>query len=301
MATATPPDTLSPASAGAPAPRRSRTGQFWRSVRRNPLFISGFVIIALFVPLAVFAPLIAPYSPTAVDLTQRLLPPSIHHLFGTDDVGSDVFSRVVFGARIDLLSSFVVVLSAGLTGSLFGMLAGWLGGWWDELLMRVTDMFLAFPSLILAMAISAVLTPDLTNALLAISVTYWPIYARLARAQVLAIKRLEHVEAARAIGASSAKILFRHILPNAFTPMLVQGTLDMGGVLLIAAGLSFIGFGAQPPTPEWGLMVSQGQEYLMTQWWISTMPALAILLLVVGFNQLGDALRDMLDPRLRGR
>ena len=263
--------------------------------------VSGLAIILFFIVLAVFAPLLTHWNPTATDLGIRLLPPSPKHWLGTDDLGMDVFSRIVYGARIDLESSLIVVLSAGTIGTLMGLFAGWLGGWWDEILMRITDMFLAFPSLILAMAISAILTPNLTNALIAISVTYWPIYARLARAQVLALRKLEFVEAARSIGLPQVGILFRHILPNAFTPLLVEGTLDMGSVLLIAAGLSFIGFGAQPPTPEWGLMIAQGQSFLMTQWWVSTVPAIAILLLVIGFNQLGDALRDMLDPRMRFR
>ncbi len=263
--------------------------------------ISGVSILVLFVLLAIFAPELTHYNPTLTNLNLRLLPPSVHHLLGTDDLGMDVFARIVYGARVDLMSSLIVVLTGGTIGTLFGLVAGWLGGWWDEVLMRITDIFLAFPSLILAMAISAVLTPNLTNALIAISVTYWPIYARLARAQVLGTKKLEYVDAARSIGGSSLRVLFRHVFPNTFTPMLVQATLDMGSVLLIAAGLSFIGFGAQPPTPEWGLMIAQGQSYLMTQWWVSTAPAIAILLLVIGFNQLGDALRDLLDPRLRGR
>jgi peptide/nickel transport system permease protein len=261
--------------------------------------ISGSAIILFFIVLAIIAPFLTHYSPTATNLALRLLPPSPQHWLGTDDVGMDVFTRIAYGARVDLESSLIVVLSGGTIGTLLGLTAGWLGGWWDEILMRITDMFLAFPSLILAMAISAVLTPNLTNALIAISVTYWPIYARLARAQVLAVRKLEYIEAARSVGMSQPRILFRHILPNTFTPLLVEGTLDMGSVLLIAAGLSFIGFGAQPPTPEWGLMIAQGQNYLMTQWWVSTAPAIAILLLVIGFNQLGDALRDILDPRLR--
>jgi len=288
-----------------PAPRTaSQAHPFAGSLRRalrSPMAVSGATILLFFVLLAIFAPELSRWSPTTPNLALRLLPPSPRHLLGTDDLGMDVFSRIVWGARIDLLSSLIVVGAGGTIGTLFGLLAGWLGGWWDEVLMRVTDIFLAFPALILAMAISAVLTPNLTNALIAISVTYWPIYARLARAQVLATKRLEYVDAARCIGNKPSRIHFRHVFPNTFTPMLVQATLDMGSVLLIAAGLSFIGFGAQPPTPEWGLMISQGQSFLMTQWWVSTAPAVAILLLVVGFNQLGDALRDLLDPRLRGR
>jgi peptide/nickel transport system permease protein len=275
-----------------------RRGRSWRRLLANPMAVSGLSIIGLFVLIAILAPLLERYNPTAINPLTALLPPGPHHWLGTDDVGMDVYSRTIAATRTDLGSALVVVLAAGITGTVLGTLSGWLGGWWDEVLMRITDMFLAFPALILAMAISAVLTPDLLNALLAISVTFWPIYARLARAQVLVVKRLEFVEAARSIAAPTWRVLGRHVLPNSLTPMLVQATLDMGNVLLTAAGLSFIGFGAQPPTPEWGLMVAQGQQYLMQQWWISTVPAVAIFLLVMGFNQLGDALRDALDPRL---
>jgi peptide/nickel transport system permease protein len=276
-------------------------GQSARRLLRNPMAVSGLAVILLFVAMAVLAPWLERYNPIALNPLDTLAPPSAQHWFGTDDVGMDVFSRTIAAARTDLISAFIVVLVSGLTGTIVGLLSGWLGGWWDEVLMRVTDMFLAFPALILAMAISAVLTPNLINALLAISVTFWPVYARLARSQALVVKQLDYVEAARSLAASPTRILALHVLPNTFTPMLVQATLDMGNVLLTAAGLSFIGFGAQPPTPEWGLMVAQGQQYLMQQWWISTFPALAIFLLVMGFNQVGDALRDMLDPRLRGR
>jgi len=290
---------ISAAAVDAAGPRRR--GKALRLLLRNPMALSGLGIIGLFILVAILAPVLETYNPTAVNPLVALAPPSPQHWFGTDDVGLDVFSRTIAAARIDLFAAFVVVGAASITGSFLGILSGWLGGWWDEIFMRVTDMFLAFPALILAMAISAVLSPNLLNALLAISVTFWPIYARLARAQVLVVKQLEYVEAARSLAAPTARILLLHVVPNAFTPMLVQATLDMGNVLLTAAGLSFIGFGAQPPTPEWGLMVAQGQQYLMQQWWIATFPAAAIFLLVMGFNQLGDALRDYLDPRVRGR
>lgn len=262
---------------------------------------AGLAIVAFFALMAAIGPAVAPYSPTEPDLGAILVPPGGAHPLGTDDTGMDILSRVLYGARIDLLSAVGIVLLSGVVGTAVGMAAGWSGGLVDELLMRLTDMFLAFPSLILAMAIAAVLKPSLTNALLAISVTYWPIYARLARSQALALRVREFVEAARAAGLAPLPIVLRHALPNAVGPLLVQATLDMGSVLLIAAGLSFIGFGAQPPTPEWGRMVSDGRSYLATQWWVATFPALAILLLTLGFNFLGDALRDHLDPRLRGR
>ena len=271
----------------------------WRLIRRRPLGSVGLFIVLVFVLLAVIGPMLAPYDPTLPNLAQRLAPPSPAHLFGTDSVGLDIFSRILYGARIDLGSALMVVAISGGVGTVVGMVSAWTGGWWDEALMRVTDMFLAFPSLILAMAISAVLSPSLTNALFAIAITYWPIYARIGRSQALAVKRMEYVEAALIVGTPASKIVLRHIMPNSIAPVVVQATLDMGSVILLAAGLSFIGFGAQPPTPEWGAMISAGQEYFMTQWWIATYPAIAILLLVMGFNLLGDALRDQMDPRMR--
>lgn len=285
-----------PVAAGA---ARGRT--LGRQLTKSPLALIGSSIILFFLVIAILAPWLAPYNPIKPDLNIRLLPPGPHHPFGTDSVGMDIYSRVLYGTRIDLAVSVSIVALAASLGMAIGVIAAWAGGWWDEILMRITDMFLAFPSLILAMAISAILKPSLTNALLAITVTYWPIYARLSRGQVLTLKRLEYVEAAQALGASAWTIIGRHLVPNALTTVLVQATLDMGNVLLIAAGLSFIGFGAQPPTPEWGTMVAQGSQYLMTQWWIATFPALAIFILVLGFNLFGDGLRDLLDPRTRRR
>jgi len=263
------------------------------------LTLTGGLIVAVFIFIALLGPFLASQNPLAQDLGQRLIAPSPAHLFGTDSLGRDVFTRVTYGARISVVAGAAVVTGATIFGLATGMLAGWNGGWWDETLMRITDMFLAFPSLILAMAISAILRPNLTNALLAITVTAWPVYARIARAQVLSLRAREYVEAARAEGASDATILARHLVPNALAPILVQATLEVGNVILIIAGLSFIGFGAQPPTPEWGLMVSDGRRFLMEQWWIATFPAIAILFLVLGFNLFGDGVRDLLDPRLR--
>ncbi len=261
--------------------------------------MAGGIIVACFLVIALVGPVLAPQNPLAQDLGRRLSGPSRDHPFGRDSLGRDVFTRVIYGARISLVSGTAVVLVATAFGIVTGMLAGWNGGWWDESLMRITDMFLAFPSLILAMAISAILRPNLTNALLAITVTSWPVYARIARAQVLTLRTRDYVEAARAEGATDAAILTRHLIPNAVAPILVQATVDIGNIILISAGLSFIGFGAQPPTPEWGVMVSEGRRFLMDQWWIATFPAIAILLLVLGFNLVGDGVRDLLDPRLR--
>ncbi len=259
----------------------------------------GAAIVLALVVVAIFAPWIAPYSPTRINLRERLQPPSGKHLFGTDDAGRDILSRVIYGSRVTLR---ICVLVVGLTlviGTLLGLVSGFFGGWVDELVMRVSDVFLAFPALILAMAIAAALGPSLENAIVAMVAIWWPRYARVTRGQVLSIREIDFVAAARAAGASSFRIMLRHILPNCISPVVVQATLDLGEVVLTAATLSFIGFGAQPPTPEWGAMVSVGRNFLRDYWWYTTFPGLAILITVMGFNLLGDAVRDILDPRLR--
>jgi peptide/nickel transport system permease protein len=271
----------------------------WLALRRSPLTLAGLVIVVVFILLSLGAPWIVLQDPVAQDLAHRLTGPNPAHPFGLDSLGRDIYSRVIYGARISVVSGVAVVSAASAFGIAAGTAAGWFGGWWDEGLMRLTDMFLAFPSLILAMAISAILRPSLENALLAIAITSWPTYARLIRAQVLSLRGRDYIEAARAEGATDLAIIVRHLIPNALAPLLVQATLSVGSIVLVSAGLSFIGFGAQPPTPEWGLMVSEGRSFLMDQWWVATFPAIAILLLVLGFNLLGDGVRDLLDPRLR--
>ena len=275
------------------APRRS----VWR---RSPLTVVGVVLITLLAFIAVLAPFIAPYDPLKQVLSARLDPPSAEHWLGTDQLGRDVLSRMIYGARISLLIGLVVVGLAAGVGTLVGLVAGYGGGWLDEALMRVTDVFFAFPALILAMAISGALGPSLTNAMIAIAVVSWPVYARLVRAQVLSLRTREFVEASRGLGASSGRIMWGHILPNTLAPLLVQASFDMGAAILAAAGLSFIGFGTQPPTAEWGVMISDGRNYIATHPWLSLFPGLAILLTVAAFNLIGDGLRDALDPRLRG-
>lgn len=281
----------------APAERRWRRAL--RRAARNRLALFGSAIVVLLVLLAAFASLLSPYSPTKINLRERLSPPSLAHPFGTDDAGRDILSRVIYGSRVTLrICVMVVGLALGI-GTFLGLLAGYFGGWTDEVMMRVSDVFLAFPPLILAMAIAAALGPSLEHAIIAMAAIWWPRYARIARGQVLLIKELDYVASARAVGASLLRVMARHILPNCVSPIIVQATLDLGEVVLTAATLSFIGFGAQPPTPEWGAMISVGRNFLRDYWWYPTFPGLAIFLTVMGFNLLGDAVRDMLDPRLR--
>jgi peptide/nickel transport system permease protein len=268
---------------------------------RSPLTVAGLVIMLVFSLVALLAPLLAPADPVDQVLGQRLRAPSATHWLGTDQLGRDMLSRLLYGARISLTVGFVVVGTAGTLGTAVGLAAGYWRGVVEEALMRLTDVFFAFPALILAMAIAGALGPNLNNAMIAIAVVTWPVYARLVRGQVLALREREFVEAARSLGASAPHIIWRHILPNTLGPLLVQASFDMGGAILSAAGLSFIGFGAQPPTPEWGVMISEGRNYITTQPWLSLFPGLAILLTVTAFNLVGDGLRDALDPRLRGQ
>ncbi|MFC4424934.1 nickel transporter permease [Deinococcus navajonensis] len=268
----------------------------WRRLRRNPGAVLGSLLLALLLGCALLGPLILG-GPLAQDLGARLSPPSSAHLLGTDQLGRDVLSRVLNGARISLGLGVGVMLASLLIGTAVGLLAGLLGGWWDELLMRLTDIFLAFPGLILAMAISAALGPNLRNVMIAVALVSWPAYARLVRAQVLALREREFVEAARAMGSSPGRVALKHLLPNTLAPLLVQGSFDVGSAILTAAGLGFIGFGAQPPTPEWGAMVSETRNYIGQAPWASSAPALGILLTVLAFNLIGDALRDVFDPR----
>ncbi|NTW03144.1 MAG: ABC transporter permease [Oscillochloris sp.] len=271
---------------------------FVRRFRKEQTAMIGLVIILFFVALAALAGLISPYPPLEQHISASLKAPSAEHLFGADKLGRDILSRILHGARISLFTGLSVVAMAAGLGTLVGTLAGYLGGWWDEAIMRITDIFFAFPSLILAMAIAGALGPSLQNALIAVAVVSWPVYARLVRGQVLVLREQEFVQAARAIGVGNIAIVLRHILPNTLSPLLVQASFDMGGTILAVSGLSFIGFGAQPPTPEWGVMISEGRNYITAQWWLSFFPAISMLLVVTGFNLVGDGLRDILDPRL---
>lgn len=272
------------------------TAYLWK---KNKLAMFGGIIILAFIVVAIFAPVIAPYDPYEQNLANRLSPPSWEHLLGTDQYGRDIFSRIVWGTRIELKIIFLVTVISTSIGIVIGIVSGYFGGVVDEVLMRITDMFLAFPSLVLAMAFASALGPSLTNAIIAISIVSWTVYARLVRAETIKIKNMPYIEAIRSLGASTPRILFLHIFPMTVSPVLVQMTLRMGSIILSAAGLGFLGLGAQPPTPEWGAMVSDGRLYIMNAWWISTFSGFAIALVVLGFNFLGDGVRDIMDPRLR--
>jgi len=271
-----------------------------RALRGNPMVTAGAVIIGLIAITGVLAPLLAPFPPdagSAVHPEIALQAPSLRHLFGTDQVGRDVFSRVLYGARVSPLIAVFVLLIACAAGIPLGLAAGYLVGAADEIIMRVTDVFLAFPPLLLALAFAAVLPASLTSLTVAIAITWWPWYARLIRGQAASVAGRPYVEACTALGIPRWRILLRHVLPNSLTPLIVQVSLDFGGVILTSSALSFLGLGAQDPVPDWGLMIAEGQNYFSTQWWVATFPGLAILVTALAFTMLGDGLRDILDPR----
>lgn len=270
----------------------------------NPLTTFGLLIVFMLIITSLFAPFLAPYPDQGrglSNLEERLAAPSAKHLLGTDYLGRDILSRIIFGARISLRAAIVVVLIVISIGVPLGLIAGYFGGKIDEIIMRSADMILAFPSLLLAVAIIASLGPSLLNALIAICIPWWPWYTRLMRSQVISSKEMQFVESARAIGASRWRIMFRHILPNCISPIIVQATLDMGFIILALASLGFLGLGTQPPAADWGVMVSDGREFFMKQWWISTFSGAAIFLTVLAFNLVGDGIREAMDPKIRWR
>jgi peptide/nickel transport system permease protein len=279
---------------------RGRAVTLRRFVAASRLNLVAVVLVAIIVFGGIFGPWLSPHEPNRIDLLQRLLPPSGAHLFGTDDFGRDIFSRVLVGARISLQVAAVILLAAVAVGTVLGLISGLAGGLVDEIVMRITDLFLAFPALILAAAIAATLGPNLTNTMLALSTVFWPWYARLVRGQVLSLREREYILFARVAGASTRRIVFRHLLRNVMPLVIVQASLDVGYAILFTSSLSFLGLGAQPPTPEWGAMMTDARAFLRDYWWYPTFPGLALALTVVGFNLLGDGLRDWLDPRLRG-
>ncbi|GGH49390.1 ABC transporter permease subunit [Frigidibacter albus] len=288
-----------------PASRRqARLGQTyrtWLALRANPLAMIGLAIVVVLIVVALLANVIAPYDPiVGGDLrTERLLPPSLTHLMGTDEQARDIFSRIVHGSRITLMVVALVAVIATPIGLLVGTTAGYFGGWVDTVLMRVTDIFLAFPRLILALAFVAALGPGIENAIIAIAITSWPPYARLARAETLTIRDTDYINAIRLQGARPVRIIWGHVVPLCLSSVIIRVTLDMAGIILTAAGLGFLGLGAQPPQPEWGAMIAGGRRFIIDQWWVVTMPGLAIFVVSLGFNFLGDGLRDVLDPKAR--
>ncbi len=278
--------------------RLGRAYVAWRRFSANHLALLGLTIILALIVVAVLAPFLAPYSPFIGDLrAARLLPPGPEHWFGTDDLGRDIFSRIVYGSRWTLYVVVLVAITAAPIGLLIGTVAGYAGGWTDAILMRLTDIFLAFPKLILALAFVAALGPGIENAVLAIAITSWPPYARIARAETLTVRNSDYIKAVQLMGASPFRIVLRHIMPLCISSLIIRVTLDMAGIILTAAGLGFLGLGAQPPLPEWGAMIASGRRFILDQWWVAGVPGGAILIVSLGFNLLGDGLRDALDPR----
>jgi peptide/nickel transport system permease protein len=270
----------------------------WRRFARNPISLIGLVILLVLIVAAIFGPALAPHDPFAQELANRLMPPgAAGHLLGTDALGRDIFSRLIYGARITLSIAVLVVVLVVPVGLAVGTLSGFLGGWVDTVLMRLTDIALAFPKIVLALALAAALGPGVINAVIAISITAWPAYARLARAETLRLVQSDFIHAARLQGASNSRLLLKYIVPLCSSSVIVRATLDMAGIILTVAGLGFLGLGAQPPSPEWGFMVASGRNVLIDAWWVATVPGLAILLVSLAFNLLGDGLRDVFDPR----
>ncbi|MCI8399739.1 MAG: ABC transporter permease [Oscillibacter sp.] len=284
---------------------RPRVKSFQESLyllTRNKLSLIALIILILLILAAILAPVIIPYPEDLMDAAHTsisLQPPSAEHLMGTDELGRDIFSRVVYGARVSLTAALAAVGLALVIGIPLGAVAGSFGGWVDNVIMRITDVFLSFPPLLLAIAMVAVLGSSLNNAILAISLSWWPWYTRLIRGQAISVKERKFVQAAETIGTGRMKIIFKHIIPNCISPVIVQASMDIGGVILTVASLSFLGLGAQLPTPEWGLMISMGRRFFPDSWWYCIFPGVAIFITVLCFNLLGDAIREILDPKTR--
>jgi peptide/nickel transport system permease protein len=276
-----------------------RLKDWWRLIRRSKLAFAGLVIVLGLVLLAFIGPSIAPYDPTDINVRERTQAPSWSHPFGTDDRGRDILSRVLYGARVSLKVGVIAVGISATIGTFLGAISGYFGGWLDEVIMRLTDVLFAFPAILLAIAIMAMLGPSASNAMIAIGVVYTPIFARITRASVLAVRGEVFVEAARALGANSPRIIARHIMPNVIAPVIVETTLSLAFAILAEAALSFLGLGTPPPAPSWGRMLSEGRDFMQDAPWMGFFPGLAIVLAVIGFNFLGDGLRDALDPRLK--
>lgn len=271
-------------------------------IQRNGLTRASMIIVIIIFLIAIFAPLIMPYPGDAftdIHSAEALSAPSLQHLFGTDDMGRDLFSRIIYGARISIMSAVYVVIFSFLIGSTLGAIAGTLGGWVDEIIMRIADIFLSFPALLLALFFATVLGPSLTNAQIALIISWWPWYTRYMRGQAVSVKERPFVQAAVAIGTKKPKIIFRHVFPNCISPLIIQAAMDMGGVILCLASMSFLGLGAQSPTPEWGLMITTSKSYFLDAWWYGIFPGVAIFITVLSFNLFGEGLREILDPKTR--
>lgn len=281
------------------AVRPSRWKEIWEIALRNKLTLTGFAIVALVVLVGLLAPVLAPYDPNEMNIPVRLQAPGEEHLFGTDEMGRDILSRVMYGARISIAVGVIIVAVSAAIGIVLGSLSGYFGGRADQAVLAVTDMILAFPSMVLALALTAAMGPGLLNTMLAVIIVRIPMYTRLMRGQVLVAKEQQYVRAARTFGEKPFWIVARHIVPNCLTPLMVQMTLGIGDAILIASSMSFIGLGAQPPTPEWGAMISTARIYAIDQWWYAAFPGLSILITIMGFNLIGDGIRDILDPRSR--
>ncbi|NGP17044.1 ABC transporter permease [Devosia aurantiaca] len=283
------------------AARITELKRFAARFMRNPLGVLGLIIVLLLLFTAAFAPFLATHDPYLPTLSARLSAPNAEFWFGADELGRDIYSRLIYGSRLTLLIVGLVIVTSAPIGLVIGAVSGTAGGWVDAVFMRITDVFLSIPKLLLALAFVAALGPGIVNAALAITLTAWPPYARLARAEALVIRNSDFVNAVRLAGASEARIVFLHIIPMCLSSVIVRMTFDMAGIILTAAGLGFIGLGAQPPLPEWGAMISTGRKFIFDQWWVATIPGAAIFVVSLGFNLLGDALRDLLDPHLRQR
>jgi peptide/nickel transport system permease protein len=277
----------------------SRRREFLRSLLKNKGAVIGLVILGVLVLAAIFAPVITRYDPIKINPPERTLPPSREHWMGTDAFGRDIYTRIVYGARISLPVGLIAVSIAAVSGGILGLIAGYYGKFIDAVIMRIIDIMLAFPGIMLALVVVAILGASLQNVMIAVGIGEIPRYTRLIRSSVLSAREMLYVDAARVVGVPTGKLMFRHILPNVVGPVIVLSTLSVGSAILAAAGLSFLGLGAQPPDPEWGTMLADGRQYLRSHWWVSTMPGVAIAITVLSVNMAGDGLRDILDPRLR--
>jgi peptide/nickel transport system permease protein len=279
----------------------SQSRTFWRYFKRNRLAVGGLAVILIIFLIAGLASFLAPHDPGKTDVSMKLIPPSLQHFLGTDQLGRDVFSRMLFGSRVSLSVGFVAVAISISIGILVGAISGYYGGWIDSLLMRYVDIMLCFPSFFLILTVVALLGPSLFKVMVVIGITSWMGTSRFVRAEFLSLRERDFAQAARALGVKDHRIIFRHILPNALAPVFVTATLDVATAILVEAGLSFLGFGVQPPAPSWGNILTEGRTYIFDAWWLTLFPGLAILITVLSFNLLGEGLRDALDPRLRGR